>query len=130
MIDLYRDDCLEVRHNGSTAGIAFAIEMEKQKQTYNKAVKKLIFRCRELGFKAAMPNDGWVNRDDLSITMAYPFFDDNCVVGDKILLAFPDDVNSFRPIVLTKIKNNIFDVNSITKRFYFEDISIQKELLN
>lgn len=88
-------------------------------------VKSLISLCRKLGFKAAMPNDGWVDRDDNFITMTNPYYDDNCKVGDKALLAFPGDFKSFRPIILTGVKENVFDIYG-TKRFYFQDIEPKK----
>ena len=127
-IDLYKGDCLMGRHNGSTQGIIFASEMEKQNKRYENSIENLIFKCRKLGFKAAIPNDGWVNRDERSITISYPYFDDDCKIGDKILLAFPLDIESFRPIILTAIKKNIFDIYNETKRFYFEDTAVEKGL--
>jgi len=56
-------------------------------------VKKL----RAYGVKAALPDDGWVNRGLNEVQFVYPFFNDGCGVGDRIALGSHD---RFRFVVL------------------------------
>lgn len=54
-------------------------EMEDRVDLYIKALK-------DGGFKAAMPNDGWVNWDTKELHFAYPWFHDKPQVGDMVAL--------------------------------------------
>jgi hypothetical protein len=82
--------------------------------------KLWIEELRKNGFKAAHPNDGWVDRENNIITFAYPQFFDNADVGDLVMLGWPSDTDRLRPIRLTrKINNNFF---TDTKSFYFKDM--------
>lgn len=53
---------------------------------------------RAAGIKAAHPNDGWVDREALTVIMVYPDFDDGAGVGDVIALGWPDN---YRLAVIT-----------------------------
>ena len=77
-----------------------------------------IRHLRELGFKAAHPNDGWVDRDKNTVLFAYPQFNDGAEVGDKVMLGWPSDDNEkLRPVRLTgKI------IGMFTERFAFADL--------
>jgi len=66
-------------------------EHETKKNTW---IKEL----RAVGFKAAHPNDGWVNREKNEIYFAYPYFNDGADIGDKVMISFSPD--STRPVRL------------------------------
>jgi hypothetical protein len=48
-----------------------------------------IAALRQLGVKAAHPDDGWVDRELNTVFFAYPQFDDGVSVGDVIALGWP-----------------------------------------
>lgn len=77
-------------------------------------------RLRKEGFKAAHPNDGWVDRENNIITLCYPQFNDGVGVGDKMMLGRADDKpEKLRPVLLVeKLQSTPFFDN----RFVFEDI--------
>lgn len=60
--------------------------------------KEWIKNLREAGFKAAHPNDGWVDRDAKEICLVYPQFNDGIDIGDAIMLGWPFDKKSCRPV--------------------------------
>lgn len=53
------------------------------------------------GYKAAHPNDGWVDRENNKIHLAYPYFNDGIKVGDKMMLG--SHTGNERPIEITEI---------------------------
>jgi hypothetical protein len=53
------------------------------------AEREWIDRLREMGAKAAHPDDGWVNRHERKVHLAYPQFDDGLAVGDLLALGWP-----------------------------------------
>jgi len=75
---------------------------------------------RAAGFKAAHPNDGWVNRKDCEMYFAYPQFNDGAVIGDIVMLGCPFDKQSWRPVRLIDMR-----VTAIGKMVWwkFEDMS-------
>jgi len=81
-----------------------------------KKEKEWIKNLREKGFKAAHPNDGWVDREKNRVHFAYPQFDDNPQVGDLIMLGW--DCGMYDRIVrVIKIEDGILG----GKYFYFKD---------
>lgn len=62
---------------------------------------------REQGFKAAHPNDGWVDRERQELTLCYPQFDDGVKVGDHVMLGWPTDPPArWRPVLITSIRKS------------------------
>lgn len=78
-----------------------------------------IAELRNKGFKAAHPNDGWVNRKDNEIVLCYPQFNDGLKIGDTMMLGWPGDTERQRPIKI------IGERHTFTKLVYykFEDIN-------
>lgn len=71
------------------------------------------------GYKAAHPNDGWVNRKDNILTFCYPQFDHGAGVGDRVMLGWASGIQYLRPIVLTEdVSRSVFGYD---KRFRFVD---------
>lgn len=97
----------------------FDVACIRYEQDLNQWIKQL----KQEGFKALHPNDGWVDREKNIITLAYPSFDNDCKVGDKIMLGFLNDKSSHIPIKLLAFAKNILDIHNETKRFYFERIN-------
>ena len=62
--------------------------------------RKWVDRLRATGFKAAHPNDGWVNRQDNEVHFAYPHFNAGAAIGDLVMLGWPWDKKSWRPVRL------------------------------
>ena len=80
-----------------------------------------IARLRAEGYRAAHPNDGWVNRQRSRITFCYPQFNDGAGVGDLVMLGWPNDARSLRPIRLTgRVKAPLLDITGV-ETFTFED---------
>ena len=92
-------------------------------EAYQKAVKELnqkheewVAKLRAEGFKAAHPNDGWVDRKNNELQMAYPDFNDGMGVGDKVMLGWHDQ--GHRPAVITGIRHSVFNLTF----WKFEDL--------
>jgi len=62
--------------------------------------RKWIDGLRAAGFKAAHPNDGWVNRKYNEVFFSYPHFNDGADIGDLVMLGWAWDKNSWRPVRL------------------------------
>ena len=63
--------------------------------------REWIADLRARGFKASHPNDGWVNREENEVHLAYPQFDDGVQIGDKLMLGWPGPHSSLRPVRIT-----------------------------
>ena len=60
-----------------------------------------INELRAKGFKAAHPNDGWIDRENNTLYFAYPQFNDGAKVGDLVMLGWPSDKpEKLRPVRL------------------------------
>lgn len=66
----------------------------------NNDQRKWVDGLRAAGFKAAHPNDGWVNRKDDEVYFAYPQFNDGSEIGDTVMLGWPWAKKSWRPVRL------------------------------
>ncbi|MEO6146544.1 MAG: hypothetical protein ABIT70_05725 [Sulfuriferula sp.] len=66
--------------------------------------RELIAGLRKAGFKAAHPNDGWVNRKDCEVYFAYPQFNDGAKGGDLVMLGWPFDKKSWRTVRLVSCR--------------------------
>lgn len=69
-------------------------DMDREKREW-------IADLRVLGFKAAHPNDSWVNREENEVHLCYPQFDDGVQVGDLLMLGWPGRLGSLRPVRIT-----------------------------
>lgn len=78
---------------------------------------KLVLRWA--GFKAAHPNDGWVDREKKEIFLAYPHYNDGAEVGDPVMLGQPWRREDWRPIRLIEKRVTLFNMTM----WRFEDIS-------
>ena len=70
--------------------------------------QKWVEELRKSGFKAAHPNDGWVNRENNEVHFAYPQFNDGATIGDLVMLGWPWNKKSFREVRLVGSRKNIF----------------------
>lgn len=77
---------------------------------------------RKCGFKAAHPNDGWVDREKNTLQFVYPHFDDGAGVDDLVMLGQSfTKPGELRPIRLTGTVKSFFSA----KIFTFEDASTE-----
>ncbi|MDH5572772.1 MAG: hypothetical protein OEY89_13480 [Gammaproteobacteria bacterium] len=76
----------------------FASLWSEVQNEYKENTRKWIQRLKSEGFKASHPNDGWVNREINELHLAYPQFDSGVEVGDLVMLGWPDDKKSERPV--------------------------------
>jgi hypothetical protein len=70
--------------------------------------KKWVDKLRQEGFKAAHPNDGWVDRENNKFELAYPHFDDGIEVGDKVMLGWEGSImpGYERPVIVVEIEQS------------------------
>lgn len=73
-----------------------------------------IKRLKVEGYKAAHPNDGWVDRKENKIHLCYPQFNDGLQVGDKMMLGWPS--GNERPIRITGIERGMLTY------YFFKDL--------
>ena len=64
-----------------------------------KMERKWIQDLRAHGFKAAHPNDGWVNRETNEVVFTYPQFNDGAGIGDLVMIGWAGDKDQ-RPVRL------------------------------
>jgi len=103
--------CIDPRSDFASTWAKICIDQRTQKAEF-------ISLMRGNGFKAAHPNDGWVDRQNLTIHMCYPYFDDGIQVGDKIMIAFASDApEKRRPVLVTGVSKKPFLL-----RYDFEDL--------
>ena len=74
---------------------------------YDKANREWIKKLIAEGYKAAHPNDGWVNREEMKFSLTYPHFDLGVKVGDKVMLGWHTDRGRDRPVVVTSITKSM-----------------------
>ena len=67
-----------------------------------KSESEWIKRLKREGYKAAHPNDRWVNRKDNKIHLCYPQFNDGLQVGDNIM--FGSSSGDERPVKIIGIE--------------------------
>lgn len=80
-----------------TNNYAFIEHMQNYEISARKKLSKWIDELREKGYKAAHPNDGWVDREKKEIHFLYPQFNDGVKIGSKVMLGW-DDNSHLRPI--------------------------------
>ena len=81
--------------------------------------RAFIETLRAAGFKAAHPNDGWVDRQNNTIILCYPRFNDGLGVGDSMMIgSHYDSPEELRPVKIVAIDNTMFG----TVRYSFEDL--------
>ena len=76
-----------------------------------------VAQLRKQGIKAAHPNDGWVDREALTIHFAYPQFNDGAGIGDLVMLGWPGE----KPEKLRLVRL-IGTTGTMLKRFTFTDV--------
>lgn len=68
---------------------------------------------KEEGFKAAHPNDGWVDRKNNTVILTYPYFNSGINIGDKVMLGSSYSYivsgvpSQNKPVRITKIDDKI-----------------------
>ena len=70
------------------------------------------------GFKAAHPNDGWVDRDAKTVRLAYPQFNDGADAGDLLMLGWPG--REERPVRMIAKVPGLLGVD----RWQYEDVTM------
>ncbi|MGP5531217.1 hypothetical protein ACTXMK_05355 [Psychrobacter celer] len=74
----------------------------------NRKLKSLwIENLRHQGYKMAMPNDGWVDRENLTISLVYPHFNDGLNVGDKAVLGSHYEPKEVQYIKITYMRKGL-----------------------
>lgn len=74
-------------------------EFNKAKEETDKDKREWIDSLRRAGYKAAHPNDGWVDRERKRVHFVYPYFDDGAGVGDRVMLGC--HCGNELPVILT-----------------------------
>lgn len=99
--------------SGKASGVALWLSICNEAEQKEKS---WIEDLRARGFKAAHPNDGWVDRENNTLHFAYPQFNDGAGVGDLVMLGWPSDgIEKLRPVRLTGT------TGTMVERFAFED---------
>lgn len=84
--------------------------------------KQWVAELRAKGFKAAHPNDGWVNRKDNEVSLVYPQFNDGVSIGDLVMLGWPNDKDC-RPVRIIGVRKGLISFDPSRIMYYkFEDV--------
>jgi hypothetical protein len=81
---------------------------------------------RAVGVKAAHPDDGWVDRKDNRVHLAYPQFNDGLGLGDWLALGHPGDMRIVRVIGM---EPNPFAIGPDRERWYFRFDAAERWLI-
>lgn len=83
--------------------------------------KAWVESLRKQWFKAAHPNDGWVDRTHNSFQLVYPHFNDGVCVGDKVMLGWHSENPTFhRPVIVIAIEKSMVFTEIV--KYYFIDM--------
>lgn len=93
----------------------FVTEFVNSVKEAKKHETEWVASLRKKGFKAAHPNDGWVDMKNNRIHFCYPQFNDGVEVGSKVMLGSHYDKIT-RPVFLTRKESMLLDY------YYFEDL--------
>lgn len=91
------------KSNGSRTGNEFVsawnmlCKLEQQKED------EWISDLRSKGVKAAHPNDGWNNREEKTLQLGYPAFNDGVSVGDIVAIGSHDE---YHLVKISQIKTS------------------------
>lgn len=92
--------------SGDRETVQQAIALERDQGAQRAA---LVAQLRADGVKAAHPDDGWVNRADKTVHLAYPYFNDGLAIGDRLALDHWRD--GVRVVRVVGSEPNRFDSN-------------------
>jgi len=94
----------------------FVAEFARICDEYRESKETWINQLKAEGYKAAHPNDGWVDRENNRVKLAYPYFDYGLEAGDKLMLGW-SDLKHNRSVIITKVEPGIVS----SPWYYFED---------
>ena len=77
-------------------------------EDYEKEKENWIKELKEQGYKAAHPNDGWVNREDNVFQLCYPYFEEQIKIGDKVMLGWHNEHKTNKSVIVVDIIKNSF----------------------
>ena len=83
---------------------------------------KRISYFRSINIKAAHPDDGWVDRENNTVILEYPIFQNEISVGDKIVL-YENLSYKYRIVEVTEVLSDIYDF----RKYVFKPIIKQKK---
>src|SRR4051812_15076789 len=86
--------------------------------------RRWVESLRYQGIKAAHPDDGWVNRRESKVHLAYPDFDDGLDRGDLLALGWP--WTNTRIVRVTGFSPNQFAVEN-RDRWYVHFTELEKQ---
>lgn len=96
----------------------FEENSRKRKEIENKRISYF----RSINIKAAHPDDGWVDRENNTVILEYPIFQDEISVGDKIVL-YENLSYKYRIVEVVKVID-YYDF----KKYAFKPIIKQKRI--
>jgi len=78
---------------------------------------KWIEELKRCGVKAAHPNDGWVDRENLKFQLVYPQFNTGVDVGDLVCLGSASEPEKNRIVKVIEIEQGFISL----VHYHFED---------
>jgi hypothetical protein len=106
-----------IKSNGDDAANEFVESLAKHYLESKQKEKEWIESLIEQGYKAAHPDDGWVNREENYVQFSYADFNLNPQVGDLVALGRYD---GFRTVRITEIKDTGW--GRLRFKYYFEKV--------
>ena len=92
-------DCVQGDHPFVAHAHAIVDKMKAEEEQW-------IEDLRKQGFKAAHPNDGWVDRERKEVHLQYPQFNDGVKQGDRIMLGWASQPDKNVAVVITAIRRS------------------------
>lgn len=111
----------------SGAGVEISKLFKKFQQEYKDDNKKWVQDLRDQGFKAAHPDDGYVDREKNNVYFAYPHFDDGVNIGDKIVLGWHNEKSRVVKIIDIEKMEILIVPDKPTIYYYFEEVEKPKQ---
>jgi len=108
-------DCMKSNNSGDVGLWHDILKNSDRKE------KAWVEKLRSQGFKAAHPDDGWVDDEKNIITMMYPKFNDGLGVGDTIMLGhYSYSPEKLRPVRIVAEVPRLYG----SDKWKFEDIEV------
>lgn len=91
--------------SGEFDRVATAVEIDRDMQ---RAESEWVDDLRRRGVKAAHPDDGWVDRENDTVQLVYPQFNDRPSIGDRIALGWGWRPEEARVVEVSGVTRNLF----------------------
>lgn len=111
------------KSNGSKVGNQFVAAFLKDCANRSERERAWVAELIVKGYKAAHPDDGWVDRSKNSIVLSYPYFNSGLKINDIMALGCPEE---YRTVKISKIEISLMGLT----HYHFVEVHYMVENQN